>query len=77
MKRIFTLLLSLALKVILGPVIGDACANIFWFFSYHLTVLPILAVLPVFLLLGGLVPLLVYRSVARRTIVERLRDMDV
>ena len=33
-----------------------------------------LALLPVFLLLGVLVPLGVYRSVARHTVVERLRE---
>ncbi len=37
---------------------------------------PILVVLPLFLLLGVIVPLLTYQVVSKRTIVERLREMD-
>ena len=48
----------------------------FWFFTYRFTVLPVLAVIPLFLILGVLIPLLVYRSVNRRTIVERLREIE-
>ena len=50
--------------------------NLFWFFTYHLTVTPVLILLPIFLLLGGLVPLAVYRSVARVSVVERLREAE-
>ena len=68
--------LSLALSLLLGPLAGNVMGNLFWFFRYHITVLPLLAVLPVFLLLGVLVPLAVYRSIARSTIVERLRESE-
>ena len=37
---------------------------------------PFLIVAPVFALLGVLVPLAVYRSVSKATIVERLREVD-
>lgn len=73
---LLALALSLALSLLLGPLAGNAVSNLFWFFSYHVTVLPLLLVLPVFLVLGILVPLAVYRSVARFTIVERLREAD-
>ncbi len=73
---VLSLLLCLLLTVGVGPLVGGAVGNILWFFSYHLTVTPILVVLPLFLLLGVLVPLWTYRVVARRTIVERLREMD-
>ena len=39
-----------------------------------MTLWPILILLPVFALLGIAVPSLVYRSLSRSTIVERLRD---
>ena len=71
-----SLLVSLVLTVALGPLIGPACSDIFWFFSYRLTVLPIAAVLPVFLALGVLTPLAAYRWAARSTIVERLREAE-
>ena len=67
--------LSLVLSAALGPLVGSLCSA-FWFFTYHFTVLPVLAVIPLFLILGILVPLLMYRSVNRRTIVERLREIE-
>ena len=67
---------SLALTVCLGPLVGNTVGEIFWFFTYRLTVLPIAAILPVFLALGALVPLWTYRAVSKRTIVERLREAE-
>lgn len=73
---VLALLASLVLTVCLGPLIGNAASNIFWFFSYRLTVTPVLLILPVFLLLGAAVPLATYRTVAKHTIVERLREAE-
>ena len=73
---LLALALSLALCLLLGPLVGNVVGGIFWFFTYRFTALPLLAVLPVFLVLGVLVPLAVYRSVARFTVVERLREAD-
>lgn len=67
---------ALVLTVGLGPLLGTVLNSMFWFFTYRFTVTPVLVVLPVFVLLGVLVPLAVYRSVARFTIVERLRETD-
>lgn len=73
---LLALALSLVLSLLLGPLAGGAIAGILSFFAYRFTALPLLAVLPVFLLLGALVPLAVYRSATRFTIVERLREAD-
>ena len=67
---------SLVMTVCLGPLVGNMVGEIFWFFTYQLTVLPIVVILPVFLALGALVPLWTYRSVSKRTIVERLREAE-
>ena len=67
--------LSLVLSAALGPLVGSLC-SIFWFFTYQFTVLPVLMVIPLFLILGILVPLLMYRCVNRHTIVERLREIE-
>ena len=79
-EGLYYTLLSLAAALVLalcaGPLMGHALGSVFWFFTYRFTVLPIIVTLPVFLLLGAAVPLLVYRSVARHTIVERLRETD-
>ena len=67
---------ALILAVVFSPLLGVAMSSLFWFVTYRFTVVPILAVLPAFALLGVLVPLVVYRSVAKRTIVERLRETE-
>ena len=67
---------TLALIVIMGPVIGKALESMFWFFSYHINVVPILAVAPFFLLLGVMIPLISYKNVVRRSVVERLREAE-
>ena len=43
---------STVLSVTLGPLIGAGCANVFWFFVYKFSVLPLAVLLPVFILLG-------------------------
>ena len=43
---------------------------------YKRQVLPLVVVLPVFLLLGAVTPLAVYRWAARATVVERLREAE-
>ena len=68
--------LSLLISVTAGPLIGAGCANIFWFFTYRFTILPLALLLPVFLLLGLLIPLAAYRSTARQSVVERLRTEE-
>ncbi len=68
--------LSLVLSLLLGPLAGNTVSSMFRFFTYRFTALPVAAVLPVFLALGALVPLTVYRSLARSTVVERLRAAE-
>ena len=73
---LLALAVSLVMTVCIGPLMGTVLSDVFWFFSYRLTVTPILVILPIFLALGALVPLWTYRSVARHTIVERLREAE-
>ena len=70
------LFIVLVLAVVLSPLAFRAVGNLFWFFTYRFTISPILIVAPIFALLGILVPLAVYRSVAKSTIVERLREAE-
>nr|WP_297175186.1 ABC transporter permease [uncultured Agathobaculum sp.] len=64
---------SLVISVTLGPIVGTGCANIFWFFVYKFSVLPLALLLPVFLLLGIAIPCATYRGMAKQSVVERLR----
>lgn len=67
---------SFLLSIIAGQLLSNVLANMFWFFTYRFTVLPILLVAAIFMVLGIVVPLMVYRIVSRHSIVERLREME-
>ena len=73
---LLALAVSLVMTLCLGPLVSSAVEGIFWFFTYRLTLVPIVTILPVFLALGAVVPLWTYRSVSKRTIVERLREAE-
>ena len=67
---------TLALIIAMGPMIGEAIEGMFWFFTYRINILPILAVAPLFILLGVIIPLISYRHVGRKPVVERLREAE-
>ena len=71
-----TVLLSLVLVFLLEPLVGGMLEDMFWFFAYHFDVTALWAAAPAFLLLGVVLPLGVYRGIARMTIVERLREVE-
>lgn len=68
---------SLLLTLIVNPVAGKALENICWFFSYRVTIWPVLAMIPVFLLLGILLPFAVYHFTAKQSIIERIREAEI
>lgn len=71
-----SIVITLVISVGMGPVIGNALEGMFPFFTYHLTVTPILVVAPIFLLLGAMIPLASYWQVAKKSVVERLREAE-
>lgn len=71
-----SIVITLAVSIAMGPVIGNALEGMFPFFTYHLTVMPILVVAPVFLLIGAVIPLASYRQVAKKSVVERIRESE-
>ena len=68
--------LALVLSITIGPLAASVLEKMFWFFTYRPTFIPILIVAPIFALVGLIVPLLVYRSISKQTIVERLRENE-
>lgn len=64
------------LSAIVNVFVKQGGENIFWFFSYHPTIVPILVFIPIFALLGICVPLILYRFLSKQTIVERLRETE-
>ncbi|RKI78695.1 ABC transporter permease [bacterium 0.1xD8-71] len=71
-----SIVITLILTVVTGPLASSVLEGMFWFFSYHLTVTPIFVVAPIFLLLGAIIPLASYRQAAKRSVVERLREAE-
>lgn len=67
-------LLALALIVVTAPFVGPALNRLIWFFTYHFTIWPIAVVLPLFGMLGILIPVLSCRAAQRYSVVERLRQ---
>ena len=73
---LLTLLLSFALILATAPFVSSLLGSTFWFFTYRFTALPALVITPLFLALGALLPLAVYRFGADRSVVERLRETE-
>lgn len=71
-----SVVITLILTIVMGPLASSVLEGMFWFFSYHFTVTPILLVAPVFLLIGAVIPLCSYHYVAKRSVVERLREAE-
>lgn len=68
------LLLALVLTLLMTPVMSQAVSSMFWFFSFKPTYWPILAMLPIFVIIGTVLPLLSGRLMSRHSIVDRLRQ---
>lgn len=73
---ILTILLSLVICGILSIFMGDMMSSIFWFFRYHFTMTPIAIVAPIFLVIGILIPYVVYHFFRGESIVEQLREAE-
>ncbi len=65
---------AFVLSLAVGPLAGKMLGSMFWFFEYRFTVLPVLLTIPVFLLLGWLIPCMMYDNAAKCSIVDQLRD---
>lgn len=71
-----TAVTALILSVLTGPLAETVGSDLAWFFTYHFTVVPVLIVIPIFVALGVALPLICYRNMVKRTIVERLRENE-
>lgn len=69
-------LIALVLSLVLNPLAGNVLAGMFWFFTAHFTILPVLGAVPVFALLGWGIPGIMYHQTEKRSVVERLRETE-
>ena len=56
--------------------VDPSVENGYWFYRYHYTILPVLLMLPVFVLLGCAIPAVMYRQASKQSVVERLREAE-
>ena len=69
-------LVALLFSFILNPLGSVLFENIFWYFSANFTIIPIIAAIPIFALLGWLIPSVMYEQTAKHSIMEQLRDVN-
>lgn len=62
------------LVLVISPFVGSALNNMFWYFEYQFLIAPVLATVPLFILLGWLIPTALYGQTAKQSVVERLRE---
>ena len=65
---------AFVLSFAINPLVGNLLENLFWFFSARFTILPVLLAIPIFALLGWLIPCMMYDNAAKCSVVEQLRD---
>ena len=65
---------AFVLSFVINPLVGNLLENLFWFFSARFTILPVLLAMPIFALLGWLIPCMMYDNAAKCSVVKQLRD---
>ncbi|MGW8959353.1 ABC transporter permease [Paenibacillus sp. NPDC055715] len=71
-----TSLLSIVLAIIFSVSVAKPISETMWFFSYHFLIWPIIAILPVLVILGVSIPLMIYSLNNKQSIVEQLRQTE-
>ncbi|WKY45382.1 ABC transporter permease [Eubacteriaceae bacterium ES2] len=70
------IILAMIISLLINPLLAIALSSVLWFFTAHITIAPILILAPFFIVLGCAIPLLIYRIIASKSIVERLRESE-
>ena len=68
-------MIALVLSLIFVPVVNAVSNELFWFYSDHFTITPVLMMLPLMALIGIIVPLVSYKGLSKASIVERIREI--
>ena len=66
--------LALGISLIISPLAIHLMEKTFWFLHPRFVIYPVLASIPVFALLGWLIPKILYGQEAHRSVVEQLRE---
>lgn len=69
----FSSVLSIGVSALAGYFAGASLEKIFWFITYKFTILPVIAMIPAFVVAGIIIPSLCYKAMERKSVVERLK----
>lgn len=69
-----SLLIALVLSVCSASFMKTGVEHMFYFCTYRSTVLPIMCLLPAFIIIGAGIPIIAYRAAVKKSLVERLRE---
>lgn len=68
--------LAVGLSLVLQSFLGKVLEKMFWFYSAHFTILPVILAVPVFAILGFLIPMILNGLANKQSVVERLREVE-
>lgn len=71
-----SILMAVVISLIMEPVLINALSNLIWFFTGNVTFLPLMILLPVYVIVGAVVPMILYKSISKTSVVERLRMVE-
>ncbi len=69
-----TIITSAVLGVLFSVVVVRGISSGIWFFTYRFVIWPMLVIDPFLSLLTAAIPVLLYRQIAKVSIIERLRQ---
>ena len=69
-----TIITSVVLGVLFSVVVVQGISSGIWFFTYQFVMWPMLVIYPFLILLTVAIPALLYRQIAKVSIIERLRQ---
>ena len=69
-----TIITSVVLGVLFSVVVVRGISSGIWFFTYRFVIWPMLVIYPFLILLTVAIPALLYRQIAKISIIERLRQ---
>ena len=68
--------LAFGVSLLISPLAIHLMEKMFWFLHPRFVITPVLSSIPVFALLGWLIPTILYGQEARRSVVEQLREFN-
>lgn len=71
-----TIITSLILGIAFSIGIVGTIVSKLWFFTYSFTVKPLLIISPILVLISIIIPTIVYNSIGKKSVVERLRNIE-